>query len=201
MSKSIFQILVIFCVFLTASCTKESIVKEVEPKPNSNSEEQITLYLADTDEVIHLNSMDDLKDVLLLPKYSQMKNAKENMARFEAFQKELSYSKTLDLEDEAVTKAYEEYLWQEYGTADSRLVEGILYDGQGTGFLSVTTTVPLNLKSSKRNRASSWQPIIGFNVLCERTWWRGRKVVVLGAVGPLINLADLDFNNETDSYF
>ncbi len=60
--------------------------------------------------------------------------------------------------------------------------------------------MPWNLASFKRNRASSWVGIIPtLAVLCDKTWFRGSKVVVVGE--GQINLADIGFNNRTESFY
>jgi len=144
-----------------------------------------------------VESIEDIK-FLLETKYSYLDKTEEAIDKLTKFEQELNYSKSLNLDDTQVEQKYIEYLNDTYALHE-RSGNGILYDGLGSGFLSFTNA-PWNLKSSKRNRASSWTGIIsGPVVLCDRTWWRGRKVVVFG-IGQ-INLANLDFNNMTDSYF
>lgn len=207
MTKTIFMTLGMICsllLFLT-SCSKEAVLESdviVEAEAPVSTDEKISLYVAETGDYITVNSMDEIKD-LIQTKYSHLDYAEASIERLDAYEEELAYSETLDLEDPEVAQKYALDLSQRYGVTGSETAAtrgtGILFDGQGTGFLSVTT-VPLNLRSSKRNRASSWTAIAGVTVLCDRTWWRGTKVVVLG-IASLVDLRPLGFDNRTDSFF
>jgi len=199
----------LFCallLFLT-SCNKESIIpseviEEAEAPVINNAE--LSLYIAETGELITVNSMDEIKD-LIQSKYSHLEYAQAGMEKLDIFQEELAYSKTLDLENPEVAEQYTLDVNQRYSAIASETAAergtgiGLLYDGQATGFLA-PTNIPRNLNSSKRNRASSWIGVAGFYVLCDRTWWRGQKVIVVG-LASLIDLRDLGFDNRTESFF
>lgn len=174
MTKSFFKTLGIFCVFtmLLTSCSEEIIQTPqviAEEKSPSTDAAPLSLYVVETDELITVNSIDEIKDIIQT-KYSHLDYAQASIDKLNAYQEEAAYAESLDLDDPAVELEYSNSLKEKYGeVATERAGNGILYDGQASGFLSFTN-VPWNLKKSKRDRASSWVGIIGTTVLCEKTW-------------------------------
>lgn len=182
------------------SLTVEEVMEEdMMMEGEGESEESMILVMAETGETIEVANMEELRH-LFQTEYQDLEGAAEAVEKTYAFEFEYQYAQTLDLDNPDVVEEYLLYLERTYGDeAGGRSGNGILYDGQGSGFLSFTN-IPWNLRRNKRNRASSWVGIVsGLVFLCDWNWWSGQKVVVFG-IGQ-INLGNLNFNNRTNSFF
>lgn len=186
---------------LFSSCDKE----EVNQVPNTTLEsEEVVVHILEKDQTFTVQSLDEALATIEAD-YKEASWSKGAINKIKLLQEELEYSKTLDLTRADVEEEYTEHLKDKYSanTEYSKATSGILWDGNLTGFLSVTT-VPFNLTSSKRNRASSWQCIVpGSVILCDKTWFRGKKVILVG-IPPfrvLLGGGIYNFDNRTDSFF
>ncbi|MFC5045933.1 hypothetical protein ACFSTE_20440 [Aquimarina hainanensis] len=201
MNNTHITLLLVLLSFTTLlSCTKEALPAE---EVNITEEESITLYLADVDETITVKSLDEVK-VIIAKRYDQNNKAVKNaIGKINLFQKEMKYASTLDLTDPDVEKKYSQQIQQKYSNHKvyNKSTNGILWDGHATGFLSVTT-IPLNLKASKRNKASSWSPISpGTVVLCDKKWFKGSKFVLFSIIPGPTAVVHTPFDNKADSFF
>ncbi len=187
---------------LFTSCNKDEIdetpVLEVES-------EEVVIHILETDETFTVRSLEEAQ-ALIEGEHKDASWSKGAVNKIKLLQEELEYSNSLDLTKPAVEEEYTAHLEAKYkaNTEYSKATSGILWDGNLTGFLSVTT-VPFNLTSSKRNRASSWQCILpGSVILCDKTWFRGKKIIVVGIPPFRVLLGGggvYHFDNRTDSFF
>ncbi|MEE9385957.1 MAG: hypothetical protein V3V08_21305 [Nannocystaceae bacterium] len=88
---------------------------------------------------------------------------------------------------------------EEKQSDDLRLFGGLWDNHTCTGNVMHVMSVPANLSWGKRNRASCVKSAGVVRVLCDRKWWKGRKVVI--GISITLDLDILDFNNRTDSTF
>jgi hypothetical protein len=202
--KTKHRILTVACLSLAmlfTSCNKDEIdetpVLEAEP-------EEVVIHILETDETFTMKSLEEAL-FFIETEHKDAAWSKGATNKIKLLQEELEYSESLDLTRAAVEEEYTAHLEEKYSAniEYSKATSGILWDGDLTGFLSLTT-VPLNLKSSKRNRASSWQCILpGTVILCDDTWFRGKKVIVVGfpPFRVLLGGAYYNFDNRTDSFF
>ncbi|PHS08579.1 MAG: hypothetical protein COA88_06340 [Kordia sp.] len=192
---------------LLSSCSND---ESIDTLPLINSElsspnqenEKITIHIVETDDIVEVNSIEEAV-YFIENKYSDKVWANSTLEKIQLLKNELDYSKNLNLEDPTIEEEYAKHIKSKYSKSKIS-TSGILWDNSSlTGFLSVTT-VPFNLKSSKVNRASAWQCITpGAVILCDKKWFRGKKVIVVGL--PILSVqlggAYYNFDNQTDSFF
>jgi len=193
--------------FLLNSCSKDEsmdtdylINSELYNLDQEN--EKIIIHILETNEIVQVNSIDDAK-YFIENQYSDKEWANSTIEKIQLLKDELNYSKNLNLEDPSVEEKYAKHIKSKYNNSKIS-TSGILWDNSSlTGFLSVTT-IPFNLNSSKVNRASAWQCITpGTVILCDKKWFRGKKVIVVGLPILSVQLGGgyYNFDNRTDSFF
>lgn len=182
------------------NCEVNNDEKEVE----INKKDKITLFLADKNQSIQVTDLDEVKQILALKYGNDNPVVQKSLSKIEMLQKELEFTKNLDLNNNAVAEKYQTRLYNKFGQSDSeykKSTNGILWDGIASGFLSVTT-IPLNLSSSKINKASSWSAISpGLVTLCDYKWFKGEKFVVFSIIPGPTPVIPSYFDNRTDSFF
>lgn len=166
--------------------------------------ERIDLFLVDKNESIQVRDLEEVKQLLVSKYGADNQVVKESVSRIQMLQEELEYTNNLDLDNEDVARKYQERLDAKFGKPTSehkKSANGILWDNNQSGFLSVTT-IPLNLSSSKVNKASSWSAITpGIVTLCDKKWFRGNKFVVFSIFPGPTPVIPSSFDNKTDSFF
>lgn len=201
MKNYIKKIVFLLLLIVVASCSVEentfdSIIEE----------ETVTLHIMGSNEVYKTSSLEEAL-LIIETEFTEQEWAKGAQAKIRLLQDELNYSKTLNLEDAGVEEEYSTYVKEKYGPkndAYQKATTGILWDSSSlTGFLAITTT-PVNLRPSKRDKASAWQAISpGTVILCDKTWFRGNKAILVGVPPFYIQLGSglYKFDNKTDSFF
>lgn len=179
-------------------------VNDDNKEVTKNENEKINLFLVDKNQSISVKSLDEVKQIISSNYGTENEIVQHSIAKIEMLQEELNYSKNLSLDDKDVADKYQEHLENKFGKANSeykKSTNGILWDGEATDFLSVTT-IPLNLSSSKVNRASSWSALgAGIVTLCDKKWFKGDKYVLFSVLPGPTPVIPSDFNDRTDSFF
>lgn len=179
-------------------------VNNDEKKALNKESERIDLFLVDQKQSIQVRDLEEVKRILVSKYGDENEVVKESIAKIEMLQVELEYTKNLDLENEKVALAYQERLDAIFGKPSSehkKATSGILWENNGSGFLSITS-IPLNLSSSKVNKASSWSAISpGIVTLCDKKWFKGQKFVVFSIFPGPTPVIPTSFDNKTDSFF
>lgn len=201
----VFTTALLLLSILFTSCNKEDITQTTELEAEVESEE-VVIHILETDQTFTVQSLEEALSTLEAD-YKDASWSKGAVNKIKLLQEELKYSETLDLTNPNVEVEYTKHLEEKYeaNTDYSRGTGGILWDDDLTGFLAVTTKIPSNLSSSKRNRASSWQCIVpGTVILCDKKWFKGKKVIVVGVPPFRVLLGGggvYHFDNRTDSFF
>ncbi len=183
------------------SFDKESGNTSNQKDPNGGL---ITLDFSDTKQPIVVNSLEEAYKYITMNLDTGDLETKYVLQKIIRLEKELEYSKNLDLDDPQVATRYEKDFYARLGKDRYLRTEsalGSLFDGIASGFLSITI-VPLNLTSSKRNKASSVSRVFPLTsvILCDKTWFRGDKYIAWRVLPGTIIIPS-SFNNKTDSFF
>ncbi|MGB3464471.1 MAG: hypothetical protein WBA74_04345 [Cyclobacteriaceae bacterium] len=181
----------------------ESLSDNTSDRDNANRD-VIILDYSDTRPPLVVNSLEEASAFLLNNFDPDLPEVQGAVRKIDQLAKELEYSKDLDLDDPEVEAKYEVDFYERLGqspTVQTEATLGTLFDGIASGFLS-TTVVPLNLKSSKRNRASSVSRVFpgAMVILCDKKWFKGDKYIAWRLLPGTIILPS-SFNNRTDSFF
>lgn len=197
------KVKIIFSLALASfftNCQVNDDNKDVTTKES----EKITLYLVDQNQSITVRDLDEVKQIISTKYGNENEVVQQSIAKIEMLQEELNYSKNLFLDDKEVADKYQKRLENKFGKSNSeykKATNGILWGGNATDFLSVTT-IPLNLSSSKVNKASSWSALSGGIVtLCDKKWFQGDKYVLFSVIPGPTPVVPSDFDNRTDSFF
>lgn len=174
-----------------SSCVNETLA----PERQLDDDDSVSFFDPQTQELIHLENLDELKSVLK-DKYAKHEKLDDFIKEVDAFQYELNYSRTLDLTDPQVAEEYESYLQDTYAPKQ-KIVPGQLRDN---GNFLMATAFPRNLPTDRRNRADSFQAFaVGGNFFCDRTWFRGPRIYILGFIGIEYDFANFNFVDRTES--
>ena len=193
---SILSILIVS--ILTLGCSNDNSL-ESYPEEVAN----VTIHFVDSEREIQAKDLDEAKKIIFEEYKNQKEFASKTVAKITNLQKEIAYSKQFDLSNKKQEQEYAKQLEVKYSNKKSnqKATNGILWNYHGSGFLSITT-VPLNLKASKRDTASSFTFLSpGTVILCDKKWFRGSKKILISPLPGPTPLGLAAFDNKTDSFF
>jgi hypothetical protein len=185
--------LLVVVAILTTQCDEQNLVK------TDVQNETISLFNSATNQNFTYSSYEDLLQAIKSETYYD-----DVKQKLDLLQKELDYieaNKLYELPEKS--EKVENYIDRLNGnlqTGKTMAVGGDLFDWFDANGSRLGSTFLANPSMSNKNRASSYRGIgVGTVVLCDKTFFRGSKKVILSATGVTVNLDD--FDNRAESYF
>lgn len=175
-----------------------SAIDEEVDTPETGTPDDDGWVLAIDDEVIEFDTQQELLDHLVgTEHYEPVLSKFQNLAA----------ARRLALEDGVVGLEPDDQRVAAFSDKLSANLE-VPYSGNGTLFKDNNlsgyigpTLVPVPAMTRKTRNTASSILYVGAapTVLCDKTWWRGKKVTIAGVLSR--NLSDFGFDNRTESFF
>lgn len=198
------KILIVFTITsILVSCNEKNELNDLPVNLAENEEFTVssdTIFFSSDDiNKMYFNYNDLLNDIKDKPYYENVLN------KINGFNSELKYIEKNKLylleEDNEFVKSYCKKFDNKLKSTDAAI--GALYhdnDMKG-GIVAYTGVSNPRYRKKNRNKASSWQGLPTFFtvVLCDKTWFRGSKKIIVANNSQVKNLTD--FNDRTESHY